>query len=58
MTDTHPVLWWIENGLLPKRSRDTFRGVYQGGEQGGEWGNVAFIDTLHTWKRKYARRAV
>ena len=62
MTDTHPVLWWIENGLLPKRSRDTFRGVYQGvyqgGEQGGEWGNVAFIDTHYTWKRKYARRAV
>ena len=45
MSDRHPELWWIENGVLPKRSRDTFRGVYEGGEQGGEWGNIAFIET-------------
>lgn len=36
-------LWWIENGLLPRRSTDTFRGVYQGGVQEGEWGNQAFV---------------
>ena len=39
-----PKLWWIENGLLPRFSTDTFRGVYQGGDQSGEWGNKAFID--------------
>jgi hypothetical protein len=44
MTEQHPELWWIENGVLPKLSRDTFRGVYQTGEQGGEWGNIAFIE--------------
>ena len=38
-----PSLWWIENGLLPRRSSDTFRGVYQGGRQDGEWGNQEFI---------------
>jgi hypothetical protein len=38
-----PKLWWIENGIMPWRSRDTFRGVYQGGDQTGEWGNRAFI---------------
>lgn len=37
-------LWWIENGVLPMRSRDTFRGVYLGGNQSGEWGSRAFID--------------
>ena len=45
MEDKCPALWWIENGVMPKRSRDTFRGVYQGGEQNGEWGNVSFIET-------------
>ena len=45
MSNPCPSLWWIENGVMPKRSRDTFRGVYQGGEQSGEWGNIAFIET-------------
>ena len=44
MAEQFPELWWIENGVLPKLSRDTFRGVYQTGEQGGEWGNIAFIE--------------
>jgi hypothetical protein len=43
MADRWPELWWIENGHLPKLSRDTFRGYYQGGDQEGEWGNQAFI---------------
>ena len=38
-----PDLWWIENGVLPRRSSDTFRGVYQGGEQSCEWGNREFV---------------
>ncbi len=38
-----PRLWWIENGVMPPRSRDTFRGVYLGGDQGGEWNNRQFI---------------
>ena len=44
MTKQFPELWWIENGVLPKLSHDTFRGVYQRGEQEGEWGNIAFIE--------------
>ena len=44
MSDRWPHLWWIENGILPKLSRDTFRGVYQGGEQSGEWSNMRFIE--------------
>ena len=43
MVERHPSLWWIENGVLPHRSRDTFRGVYLGGHQEGEWSNTAFI---------------
>ncbi len=39
-----PSLWWIEDGLLPRFSRDTFRGYYAGSDQSGEWGNVAFIE--------------
>lgn len=38
-----PELWWIENGIPPRRSHDTFRGVYLGGEQSGEWGNQEFV---------------
>jgi len=38
-----PNLWWVENGLLPRLSTDTFRGVYLGGEQSGEWGNKEFV---------------
>jgi hypothetical protein len=43
MEERAPRLWWIENGLLPRRSSDTFRGVYQGGVQDGEWGNQEFV---------------
>ena len=43
MQSQFPNLWWIENGVLPKWSHETFRGVYQGGEQSGEWGNQAFV---------------
>jgi hypothetical protein len=43
MVNRYTDLWWIENGIMPKGSRETFRGVYQGGEQTGEWNNVAFI---------------
>jgi hypothetical protein len=39
-----PNLWWIENGILPRFSHDTFRGYYLGGEQSGAWGNAAFIE--------------
>ena len=45
MVKQFPALWWIENGVLPKGSRETFRGVYQGGEQAGEWGNIAFVES-------------
>jgi hypothetical protein len=44
MAEQCPDLWWIENGVLPKLSRDTFRGVYQTGVQDAEWGNIAFIE--------------
>ena len=30
-----PNLWWIENGVYPFRSHDTFKGVHQGGDQTG-----------------------
>jgi hypothetical protein len=43
MRETYPRLWWIEDGVLPRFSRDTFRGVYLGGEQSGEWGSAAFV---------------
>ncbi|HEV2125545.1 MAG TPA: nucleoside hydrolase-like domain-containing protein [Chloroflexota bacterium] len=43
MRSHYPQLWWIENGIMPKRSHDTFRGVYLGGNQEGEWSNVEFI---------------
>jgi len=38
-----PKLWWIENGVLPRRAHDTFRGVYLGGDQAGQWGNAEFV---------------
>lgn len=44
MQTQYPELWWIENGVLPRGSHETFRGVYLGGVQHGEWGNKAFID--------------
>jgi hypothetical protein len=43
MAERAPKLWWIENGVMPRRSRDTFRGVYQGGNQEGEWSNTEFV---------------
>lgn len=46
MADRWPGLWWIEDGVLPKLSHDTFRGYYLGGDQSGEWGNVAFIEEV------------
>lgn len=38
-----PNLFWIENGDLPLLSRDSFRGVYQGGEQSGEWNWIEYV---------------
>ena len=46
MDDRWPDLWWIENGILPKLSHDTFRGYYLGGDQTGPWGNRAFIEQV------------
>jgi hypothetical protein len=43
MADAYAELWWIENGVMPKGSRDTFRGVYLGGNQQGQWSNAEFI---------------
>lgn len=43
MNDKWPNLWWIEDGILPKFSHETFRGVYLGGNQDGEWNNMNFI---------------
>ena len=44
MQDRWPHLWWIENGIMPKLSHDTFRGTYLGGDQSGEWGNRGFVE--------------
>lgn len=38
-----PDLFWIENGDMPNGSRDTFRGVYSGGDQSGEWNWIEFV---------------
>ncbi|WP_019636658.1 DUF1593 domain-containing protein [Paenibacillus fonticola] len=46
MEDKWPDLWWIENGVLPRLSHDTFRGYYLGGDQTGEWGNLAYLETV------------
>ncbi len=46
MRDRWPHLWWIENGILPRFSRDTFRGYYLDGDQSGEWSNIAFIEQV------------
>jgi hypothetical protein len=43
MQRKHNNLWWIENGVLPKGSHETFRGVYQSGDQSGEWSQTEFI---------------
>jgi hypothetical protein len=39
-----PNLFWIENGDMPNGSRDTFRGVYQGGDQTGQWNWIGFVN--------------
>lgn len=44
MQNDFPDLWWIENGILPRGSHETFRGVYQSGLQDGEWSYTSFID--------------
>jgi hypothetical protein len=44
MKDKWPKLWWIENGVMPHMSKDTFRGVYLGGDQSGEWSNQTFVE--------------
>jgi hypothetical protein len=36
LSKSWPNLWWIENGLLPRLSTDTFRSIYLGGDQSGE----------------------
>ena len=46
LRDRWPNLWWIENGILPRFSRDTFRGYYLGGDQTDEWGKAAFIEQV------------
>jgi hypothetical protein len=44
MADRYNELWWIENGILPRGSHETFRGIYQSGNQNGEWAFTKFID--------------
>jgi len=44
LENEYPDLWWIENGILPKGSHETFRGVYQSGIQDGEWSFTRFTD--------------
>lgn len=46
MKNNHTELWWIENGIMPKWSHETFRGVYLGGSQEGKWGNKSFIEEV------------
>jgi hypothetical protein len=43
MADRWPDLWWIENGVLPRFSRDTFRGYYRPGPRPGVWSNECFL---------------
>ena len=43
MAERYPALWWIEDGVMPKLSRDTFRGVYQAGDQSEGWSYGTFI---------------
>lgn len=45
MDKQYNELWWIENGVLPKGSRETFRGVYQSGNQNGEWAYTSYISS-------------
>jgi hypothetical protein len=38
-----PNLWWLESGVYPFRSHDTFKGIHQGGDQTGEWHNEEYV---------------
>ncbi len=44
MAEQYPELWWIENGILPRGTHETFRGIYQSGDQEGEWAYTKFTD--------------
>jgi hypothetical protein len=46
LADRWSDLWWIEDGVLPKGSHETFRGYYQGGNREGVWGNRTFVDEV------------
>lgn len=43
MSSQFPELWWIEDGLMPRLTHDTFRGMYEGGDQSGEWNARDFV---------------
>ena len=43
MQEEYSEFWWIENGVLPKMSSDTFRGVYIGGYQQDEYAADRYI---------------
>jgi len=42
--DDHPELWWVENGVLPVKSRATYRGIFEGGNQTGQWDPQTFVE--------------
>lgn len=44
MQNKYAELWWVENGILPRGTHETFRGVYQSGLQEGEWAYTSFVD--------------
>lgn len=46
LKDRWPNLFWIESGAPPLLSRDTFRGVYLGGDQTGEWHFAEFVHRI------------
>jgi hypothetical protein len=43
MQQKYPSLWWVESGMQPPWSHDTFLGVYRGGNQTGEWDAQEFM---------------
>jgi hypothetical protein len=43
MSAQFPDLWWIEDGIMPRPSHDTFRGIHEGGDQTGEWNAHDFV---------------
>jgi len=42
--DEQPDLWWVENGVLPFLSRNTYQGVWRGGNQRGQWNHTTFLE--------------